>query len=292
MTTKGAYTIWIFRGMVNPYKLSVPRVWAKLALCIVAITVCASPFLTYGYFTKTLKLARLERERTEEGARLASLDGKLKEFRVQMHRLREFDARLRVIASLENVEESGPLLAVGGLGHEQVRRPGGAADRMEEELDRLSEEAGFRERSFQELYSFLEGKRRQLVCTPSIRPVRGWLTSGFGYRRDPFTGLREFHSGIDISNRMGTNICAPADGIVSQAKKEFGLGLTLTVNHGYGFVTRYGHLSQICVKVGQRVKRGQTIAQIGNSGRSTGPHVHYEVRLNGVPVNPLHYILN
>ena len=292
MSTKGAYTIWIFRGMVDPYKLSVPRVWAKVALCVLTIAVCVSPFLTYGYLTKTIKLARIERERSEEVATLASLDGKLKEFRTQMHRLREFDVRLRVIASLESVEEAGPLLAVGGLGHDQHQKTGGVAGRMEEELNRLSEEAAFRERSFQELYSFLEGKRRQLVCTPSIRPVRGWLTSGFGYRRDPFTGLREFHAGVDISNRIGTDICTPADGMVSQIKKEFGLGLTLSIDHGYGFVTRYAHLSQAHVKVGQQVKRGQTIAKLGNSGRSTGPHLHYEVRLNGVPVNPLHYILN
>ena len=187
-------------------------------------------------------------------------------------------------------------LARGPEGHERRRRADGLGEgsvgAMGEELDRLSTEASFREESFQELYRSLVGKRHQLVCTPSVRPCRGWLTSPFGYRRDPFTGLRGFHEGIDISNRIGTSVVAPADGVISRVRREYGLGLTLVVNHGYGIVTRYGHLSRVQVKVGQRVKRGEVMAAMGNTGRSTGPHLHYEVLLNGVPVNPQRYILN
>jgi len=262
-----------------------------MVVIAVILMVMVFPFLTYQYVSKALRCATLEEQRMTETAQLAFLSEKVKVFRAQIHRLREFDTRLRIVANLENVDTAGPLLGVGG-----VRPPANDirsdTDLMADEVDRLSQEARFRERSFRELYSFLEGKRQQLACTPSVRPVRGWLTSGFGYRRDPFTGLRQFHEGIDVANRMGTNVISPADGVVTKVRKEFGLGLTVVVNHGYGFVTRYGHLSKVHVKLGERVKRGQVIAQLGNSGRSTGPHVHYEVRLNGVPVNPTHYILD
>ena len=217
------------------------------------------------------------------------------EFEKQIQRLKEFDVKLRIIANLENAEETDPFLGVGGISP-TTREPwqGEEEDlqRMKTELDRLCTEAEFREKSFQELYSFLEGKKKELSCTPSIWPVRGWLTSRFGYRIDPFTGMRQLHEGIDVANRMGTPIIAPADGVISRVFNNFGFGLMVEINHGYGIVTRYGHLSKSYVNVGKRVKRGERIAAIGATGRATGPHLHYEVRLNGVPINPQNYILN
>ena len=131
-----------------------------------------------------------------------------------------------------------------------------------------------------------------LSCTPSIWPTKGWISSRFGYRISPFTNEREFHRGLDVSNRMNTQIIAPGDGVISLIGEDYGYGKILHVDHGYGMKTIYAHLSSILVKKGQYVKRGQKIALVGNSGRSTGPHLHYEVHLNGVPVNPLRYILN
>ena len=124
------------------------------------------------------------------------------------------------------------------------------------------------------------------------RPALGWPTSKFGYRHSPFTGKREFHKGLDIANRKGSPIVATADGIVTFTGRKGLLGEVLVVDHGHGIVTRYAHLDKIISKKGTRVERGQVIAHMGNSGRSTGPHLHYEVRLNGVPVNPTKYILN
>jgi murein DD-endopeptidase MepM/ murein hydrolase activator NlpD len=138
----------------------------------------------------------------------------------------------------------------------------------------------------------LEQRRNILACTPAIRPANGWMTSRFGHRNSPFTGRREFHKGIDIANRRGTPIVAPADGVVSQVKRKGLLGVVLTIDHGHGLVTRYGHIEKALKKRGDSVKRGEQIANMGNSGRSTGPHVHYEILLNGVPVNPEKYILN
>jgi len=146
--------------------------------------------------------------------------------------------------------------------------------------------------SLRELEGLLQNKRVLLTHTPSLWPTRGWLTSGFGYRISPFTGLRQRHEGIDISNRIGTPIIAPADGVVTNIGREWGFGKILVISHGFGFITRFAHLDRIDVKIGQKVKRGEEVAKMGSTGRSTGPHLHYEVRVNGVPVNPLKYILN
>jgi murein DD-endopeptidase MepM/ murein hydrolase activator NlpD len=125
-----------------------------------------------------------------------------------------------------------------------------------------------------------------------LRPTKGWISSDFGYRISPFTGRREFHNGLDIATREGTPIIAPADGVVTFAANKWLIGNMITIDHGHGMVTQYGHLKEFVAKKGDHVKRGQVIAKVGNTGRSTGPHVHYMVRLNGVPVNPEKYILD
>ncbi len=133
--------------------------------------------------------------------------------------------------------------------------------------------------------------KSQLAATPSIWPVHGWVTSGFGRRLSPFTGRRVLHTGLDIATRKGAIIIAPADGVVTRAATEYDFGKLVEIDHGFGVSTRYGHNSQILVRPGHRVRRGEPIARVGNTGRSTGPHLHYEVRLNGVPVNPRRYIV-
>jgi len=288
----GAFTIWVFRsGPFKPFKIKLPERKAKILFGVILAILVTFPFITLNYISQSIHMARLEKEATH----IASLKSRVEEFRQEIQRLKEFDVKLRIIANLESAQDTGSFLAVGGL-TSPSREPlqGGVADtqKMKEELERLSTEAEFREKSFQELYSFLEGKKRQLSSTPSIWPVRGWLTSTFGYRIDPFTGLRQFHEGFDIANRLGTPIIAPADGIVSRVANSFGYGLTVEINHGYGIKTIYGHLSKAYVAVGHSVRRGERIAAIGNSGRATGPHLHYQVMLNDVPMSPMNYILN
>jgi murein DD-endopeptidase MepM/ murein hydrolase activator NlpD len=163
---------------------------------------------------------------------------------------------------------------------------------MHQSLDNLEDEIAVQIQEKAQLYEFLEGQKSMLACTPSIRPAQGWTTSGFGYRISPFTNQREFHEGLDISARIGTEIIAPSDGVVVEIGKTYGFGNLLIISHGYGIKTIYGHLSKTLVKKGQSVKRGDKIALIGNTGRTTGPHLHYEIQLNGVPVNPQNYILN
>ncbi|MEJ2720662.1 MAG: M23 family metallopeptidase, partial [bacterium] len=133
----------------------------------------------------------------------------------------------------------------------------------------------------------------QLDSTPSIRPVpSGFVSSRFGRRMDPFTGRSSTHYGVDYSARLGTPIFATADGIVTFAGKWYQFGWTVEISHGEGFVTRYAHSSKILVKKGQRVKRGDVIARVGSSGRSTATHLHYEVIKDGKKKNPLAYVLS
>ncbi|MFQ5877051.1 MAG: M23 family metallopeptidase, partial [Acidobacteriota bacterium] len=130
-----------------------------------------------------------------------------------------------------------------------------------------------------------------LSSTPSIYPVRGLMGNGYGWRRDPFTGMRDFHQGLDIVAPIGTKVVAPADGIVTRVGRMGGFGNSIFISHGYGIVTRYGHLQAAKVRVGQRVKRGDVVGLVGSTGRSTGPHLHYEVLVHQRHVDPVKYIL-
>ena len=163
---------------------------------------------------------------------------------------------------------------------------------MHEQTRELTLASVSQEKVFESLYQGLRSQRNLLSSTPSIRPTEGWLSSGFGYRVSPFTGLREFHKGLDIAGRKGTEIIAPADGVITFVGSNGSYGKMIKIDHGHGMITRYGHIQKALKKRGEAVKRGEVIALMGNSGRSTGPHLHYEVLLNGLPVNPQKYILN
>ena len=134
-------------------------------------------------------------------------------------------------------------------------------------------------------------QKSRLASTPSVWPARGWVTSDFGQRLDPYTAERVMHEGLDIAAPHGKEVVAPSDGVIIFAGLEGGYGNVLVIDHGYGVKTRYGHLSKLEVKTGDHVKRGQVVGAVGNTGRSTGPHLHYEVRVNGIPENPRKFIL-
>ena len=159
-------------------------------------------------------------------------------------------------------------------------------------IDQAVQETVVREQGILELWETLSERQSLLAATPNIKPARGWFTSKFGYRISPFTGRPVMHNGLDIAAAPGAPIHAPADGIVSFAGYDPGYGKLVSIDHGYGVVTRFGHTSQIFVEVGQKVTRRDLIAAVGNTGRSTGPHLHYEVRVNNVPVDPQNYVLD
>lgn len=141
-----------------------------------------------------------------------------------------------------------------------------------------------------QFYEISESKVRYQLAVPDRWPLKGWLTSGFGFRHSPVRGGSQFHSGLDIASPIGTEILAPSNGIVSFSGWKGGYGRTVVLDHGFGFQTVYGHNSKLFVKEGEIVKRGARIALVGRTGKSTGPHLHYEVHVDGVPVNPLHLI--
>jgi septal ring factor EnvC (AmiA/AmiB activator) len=159
-------------------------------------------------------------------------------------------------------------------------------------IDRAVKNSALREQGVIRLQGLLQERQSILNATPSIKPCRGWYTSRFGYRVDPFTGKSDMHYGLDLAASPGTPVIAPADGVVSYVGYESGYGKIVAIDHGFGVRTRYAHTSQIYVELGQKIKRRDVIAAVGSTGRSSGPHLHYEVRVNDIPVDPINYILN
>jgi murein DD-endopeptidase MepM/ murein hydrolase activator NlpD len=236
---------------------------------------------------------------TQQRKQIQALASKLNDLKTNILVLNEFEKKIRVIANLEIKEDRNGLFGVGGSVLENINASLPLSENhtqllrnMHSQVETVSSALDVQNNNFQSLLKKLEVKRNVLAATPSIRPVDGWMTSRFGYRKSPFTNRKEFHKGIDIATRKGTPIIAPADGVVAYTGGKGFMGNLMTISHGYGMLTRYGHIYKFLKKKGEKVQRGETIALVGNTGRSTGPHLHYEVHLNGVPVNPEKYILN
>jgi len=241
----------------------------------------------------------LEREVMSQRAQIQTFAQKIRALNLEMTALQDFEKKIRIIANLERPAGQDAVFGIGGAMPEDLdstlaltERHSSLVREMHAYMKDLSEATAVQRKAMEELHGYLLDQKSLLASTPAIRPTAGWLSSGFGYRISPFTGLKEFHRGIDIATRSGTPIIAPADGVVTFAGTKRALGKVVVIDHGYGTVTRFGHLKKWLVKSGARVKRGDKIALVGNTGRSTAPHLHYEVHLNGIPVNPERYILN
>ena len=245
------------------------------------------------------ELNHLRKENRTQKIQLIALTKKINGINQEMAKLQEFEHRIRVMTNLEPSGEQDQFLSLGGSNIDTLKSDyqleevhKGLIHRMHKSLENLETEIAVTSISQKELSGFLKKQKSILACTPSICPTEGWFSSGFGYRISPFTNRREFHKGLDIGTRVGTPIIAPADGLVVFVGREGNFGNTMTISHGYSLMTRYGHLHKFLVKKGEYVKRGQMIAEVGKTGRCTGPHLHYEVHVNGVPVNPVRYILD
>ena len=233
------------------------------------------------------ELERLQVENLSQREELHRLVVKLEDLRQEIVVLAQNDAKVRVMAKL-SAPKSDSMVGVGGPAtQEDVNREFSV---IQQRIDEVRRQIDLRRESQEEIQGILNDQRSFLAAKPGGWPVKGWLTSSFGMRRDPFNGRRKMHEGLDIAAQTGTSVTATADGIVSSVKTEPGYGKVVILDHGYGYRTIYGHNSKYYVKVGQRVRRGERIAAVGNTGRSTGSHVHYEIRLNGVPVNPRKYL--
>ena len=274
----------------------------KIGLYLLGFALLSTIFFLCDYIQvrkKTFELGQLKQQTQEQRSKIHFFSSKIEDLERQLSTLKDFDKKIRIIANLEKSQETTSVMGMGGPSPSDVREKlkaekdeKGLAHQLRTDIERLESEATSQEESLSELVRLLQSKKDMLVHTPSIWPVHGWVTSGFGFRVNPFTGLTQMHEGLDISNRMGTPVIATADGIISDTGKDSSHGNVVVVSHGFGMTSRYFHLNKVFVRAGQRVKRGDKIAEVGTTGRSTGPHLHYEVRVNGIPANPGRYILN
>jgi hypothetical protein len=207
------------------------------------------------------------------------------------------DGQARPVGGQDGAAVDSPFTGQGGDDEElsagaPSAQPGEWLAPLDERATHLGASAEERVASLGRLLTQLEDKQDKLASSPSIWPSKGWLTSRFGFRVSPFTGRRQMHAGLDIAAAAGTPVIAPARGRATFVGPKGPLGRALVIDHGYGVRTMYGHTQEIFVKPGDTVERGQRIALIGNTGRSTGPHLHYVVEVNGVSRNPLDYIFD
>jgi murein DD-endopeptidase MepM/ murein hydrolase activator NlpD len=235
------------------------------------------------------RLTQLIQENDVVRDELKKLETEVQGMNTMIDSLETYDTRLRTYALLEPVDES--IKKTGTTGAQDSAEDFKDLRLLSPLLDNLLIRAESQSESYKALLERV-GERTQLRDhTPSIVPVQGWFVSGYGYRLDPFTGTIKMHEGIDLAGPVGSPIVAPASGTVQSVVEKPGFGLTIEINHGYGYTTFYAHCQRANVTEGSVVKRGDIIAFLGDTGKSTGPHLHYEVRVSGVPVNPLHYIL-
>lgn len=256
-----------------------------ISVALLAGLLLAGGLLAPGLFldlqTQSVTLDRLQHENAKLWSEKDQFEGVLNQM---AQRIESFEERTRQIAlELGNKDLQAARTAAGG-GFKSTAA--GERFPFEGELRYLEARTESLDRSFDAMQERVEVLR----ATPSGMPVRGWFSHGYGWRKDPWSGQREFHRGIDLVADSGVEIVAPADGVVSRVGRYPDYGNSLDLDHGSGYVTRYAHMSEVLVQPGERVERGQVIGKVGSSGRSTGPHLHYEVLREGRQVNPWSYL--
>jgi murein DD-endopeptidase MepM/ murein hydrolase activator NlpD len=266
-------------------KWRVTNLQIGLAVASLLFLTAAAVFLTWSHFSTGVNPAEIARLR-RENERLRQVNhGFEASIRNLQERLTGYEDRTRQLAIVAGVDTLGDGAEAGIGGGVPEEAGAGNLPAMASRAEKL---AG----TLDAVETKLDERVRWISSTPAISPVKGILTSGFGTRADPMTHGRGLHQGVDIAAAPGQPVRASADGIVTQAADVSGLGKAVFLAHGFGLTTRYGHMSQIEVRPGQRVRRGDVIGRVGNTGRSTGYHLHYEVRVDGDAVNPLGYILD
>ncbi|WP_419788075.1 peptidoglycan DD-metalloendopeptidase family protein [Pseudodesulfovibrio sp.] len=296
------YHIVVFKDKQGSCRKFQMRGWVIASLFIIVAGLAAGNFVLWKKYVHNFRieqgLNRAEKTVQEQKSQLLSLTQKIVALQKNLDRIRDFDSKLRVMINLDQdvsqatAPKGGPTNENFSKGYLPLYRQELLARKMHEFLRQLNVEARLEEVRQQEILHTLRSNQNMLEATPSIWPTSGWVTSGFAWRTSPFTGKREFHKGIDISAPRGTPVYAPARGVITFAGRDSSYGLCIRLKHNTSLSTRFAHLNRIAVKPDQVVTRGELIGYVGNTGRSTGPHLHYEVRLNGVPVNPKRYILN
>jgi len=298
MTFKN-YQIFVFdekTGLRHTFRFR--GLFICLSIVVVSLLLAGNVFLgKYFLQTRAIESQLISTERNLEGkeVRLIGLLAELDSLREDIYRIRQFDNKLRVLVGDGAEQENS---GMGGVPSESfdvdmlpLHRQELAARKIHSFINDLKKDVQLEELVQQDLLLYMRENAQRLASTPSIWPVQGFISSKFGMRSSPFTGVRQLHRGLDIAALRGTPIYSPASGRVVFAQSDGAYGLSIEIDHGSGIVTRYAHMDKLHVKKGKIVKRGFQIGDVGNTGRSTGPHLHYEVLVNSVPTNPLAYIL-
>lgn len=269
----------------------------------IAILLGAFIFISAEYLGNHLYEKRLQKIKNNYVSitkNLQILKERLNEIDENVNQIEEKDLAIRSYAGMPEIDQEIRKLGIGGRSIESAKIFDNFAPVINKELatleldvEKLSREVNLELNSYSSIYEKVQEDIRRIAMIPSIRPVEeGYLNSTFGYRNDPIDNVKRFHQGQDITVKTGTPIYAPADGIVKRAYYAGGFGNHIKLQHGAGYTTLYAHLSKIKVKHGQKVKRGDIIGLTGNTGRSTAPHLHYEIHHNGKPQNPLDYFFS
>jgi murein DD-endopeptidase MepM/ murein hydrolase activator NlpD len=320
--------IWVQDTKSRPKQILIPKKRVKQAAVALAMATLVGFVAVWDYWRLRAdngELAGLRIEAIEQREQITLFKERLVQVDDQLTRVTDLERKVRIIANLpgaagiggEDVVEIGLQTADGAAipigvpidrtGIETPNGQGGGTpfdsdeslstgdidfSALDEKAVDLTGGVEVRADSLEDLLSELDTKREKLVSMPSIWPAKGWLTSRFGSRISPFTGRRHNHSGIDIAAASGTSVYAPARGRVTFAGRKGPLGNSLVIDHGFGVKTIYGHNKELHVSAGDTVERGQEIAAIGSTGRSTGPHLHYVIEVNGKKRDPLDYIFD
>ncbi len=283
-------------GVLKQFKIPVVTIYSVI---IVAVLLLAGNFyLSAEYFTQKVDQTEIEKLRAENlelKEKYEQLRWNLSEVEDRFAVLVDKEVKIRTLFNLPEINAEERQLGIGGPSSPSLvnlSETEQTALATEFEIDQLLRISNYELEKYNDVEKELNTIKDRLSHTPSIWPTKGWNSRGFGIKHDPFTGYKQMHRGIDIANNTGTAIIATADGKIKVSSSQAGMGKYVTIDHGYGFQTRYGHLSKRIVKRGQKVKRGDIIGYMGSTGYSTGPHLHYEVFRNGKFLNPKKFILN
>lgn len=298
------YNVIIFRSSGEMGKTIPYRPWMLLMLMAFLAALCAGAAHSYQFYRDVQigrgALAVLERTAQEQDAAILAQGFQLLELTQKYEKIQDFNFKLKIMMGLEDVvfdEEEEGASAQGGVELSRTALLTMPFNKrvitgLHRAYDRLFEGIRQEEVAQMQIRKEVGVQRARLQHIPSIWPTRGRLASPFGYRRNPFTRRRQFHKGLDIAAPRGTKIIAPADGVVTFEDWFSTYGRTVEITHSSGMKTRYAHMHRAKVKLGQKVKRGDLVGLVGNTGRSVASHLHYEVHKNGRVVNPMYYIMD
>ncbi len=296
------YTIMVVSENSAQSKQWTVPAWAVKAAMVtvpIFILVAITLFLDYRFVAnQVFENRELQAENRQLRQHVQLYKNRMESVEGALDRIENFSARLKMITNLVDRDQVSQMLELPLPNANSNVNLFSSSTKTKEELEndqffsRLTYQSLTLEQDLHNQYELLSDQKSFLNALPTKKPADGPFTSGFGVRVSPMgDGAEKMHEGLDIANLVGSAIRAPAQGTITFAGRKSGYGQIVIVDHGYGLETWYGHTSKILVKPGQLVKRGQTMALVGNSGRSTGPHLHYEVRVHGIPVDPLNYIL-